>query len=223
MSQRLGEYYNRYNKNQQYDTYNKYDMEVNKYNTNINTNDIPLSIKNEPEIDYIKQIEYVTISSRDRDMSVYPSPNHYCIKLPHDLKNIYSVEIINGVIPDQNNVKQEPYLLLKIDELMYENMISVDKNMSDAFAILHMSPPISSGYFINVDKKTFEHTVLRFETPKASLSKLTVTLTDCDGVPFDFGAEPDPNVPAKSLQNTFIFRIVTYKKNHNILKQRNVY
>jgi len=222
MSQRLGEYYNRYNTNTQYESFNKYDMETNKYNSQTNSN-VPLSIKNEPDIDYIKQIEYITVSSRDRDMNTYPSPNHYSIKLPHDLKNIYSIEIINGVIPDQNDVKQEPYLLLKIDELVYENMISVDKNMADAFAIIHMAPAITPGYFINVDKKTFEHTVLRFETPKATLSKLTITITDCDGVPFDFGTEPDPNVPAKSLQNTFIFRVVTYKKNTNILKHRNVY
>jgi hypothetical protein len=218
---RLGQFYDRYNGNTKYDSFNKYEMENNKYNNQIKKDVIPLSVSQEPDIEYTKRITYITVSSRDRDITNYPSPSHYSVKLPYELRNIHSIDLINGIIPDQNNVKLEPYLLLKIDELIYENLISNDTNISNAFAILNMSPPITSGYFINVDKKTFEHTVLRFETPKASLSKLTINVTDCNGNLFNFG--DDSGGPHKALQNTFIFRVVVLEKNTSALKQRNVF
>jgi hypothetical protein len=223
MSQRLGQQYDRYNGNTNYRAFNQYDMETRKYNTlnNNNNNQLGLSVKNESDIEYSKRIEYITVSSRDRDISNYPSPSHYSVKLPFELRNIYSIEILNGIIPDKNNVTREPYLLLKVEELNYHIMSSNDKNMTDSFAILHMAPPITPGYFLNVDKKTFEHTVLRFETPKANLSKLTISITDCDGNLFNFG--DDSGGPNKSLQNTFIFRVVVLEKNRNILQHRNVF
>ena len=163
MSQRLGQHYDRYNGNTNYKSFNQYDTENQNYNHQ-NHDDIPLSIKNETNIEYSKRIEYITVSSRDRNISNYPSPSHYCVFLPSELRNIHSIEVINGIIPDQNNVKQEPYLLLKIDELNYSVMSSNDPHITNSFAILHMTAPISPGFFINVDKKTFEHAVLNFIT-----------------------------------------------------------
>lgn len=219
MSNRLGQQYDRYNKSN-YVEFNDNQFDRNDLKKNFLNEKNPLSLIQEPSIEYSTRDEYIVISSADRDINNYPNPNHYTITLPSELKNIQSIEIINGVIPDKNNVLQEPYLLLKIDEL--ENvMISSNKAISDSFAILHLQPSFKSVYFLNVDKKTFEHVVLNYITPKASLSKLTVTITDANGTPFDFGN--DSGGPNKSLQNMFVLKAVVLVKNRNSLNHRNIY
>ena len=217
MSNRLGQQYNRYNGNTQYQAYISPPM---NYSNNIDKDIIPLSIINEPEIHYTKRIDYITISSKERDIINYPSPSQYVVNLPNEFRNVHSIEIINGVIPDQNNVRHEPYLLLNIQELV-DVITSTDPIMSNSFAILHLACPITPGYFINVDKKTFEHVVLTYKTPKASLSKLTISITDSDGNLFNFG--DDSSGPLKSLQNMFVLRIITLEKNRDSLNHRNVY
>lgn len=218
MSNRLGEHYNRFSYTK-YQEYNNHIHDKNNYIENF-TNKTPLSVTQEPSIQYTTRDEYLVISSVDRDMINYPNPNHYTTTLPYELKNIKSIEIINGVIPDKNNVLQEPYLLLKIDEL--ENvMVSPNKVISDSFAILHLASAVKSGYFLNVDKKTFEHVVLNYITPKAGLSKLTITITDYNGVPFDFGTD-DPT-PNKLLQNMFVLKVVILEKSREVMNHRNIY
>lgn len=220
MSNRLGQQYDRYN------TFKYTEFNTNQYDKNDLMNNFPkeqkpLSLMNEPNVEYTTRDEYVVISSVDRNRTNFPNPNQYTITLPSELKNIQSIEIINGVIPDKNNVLQEPYLLLKIDEL--ENtMISPNKPVSESFAILHLQSAVKAGYFLNVDKKTFEHVVLNYITPKASLSKLTITITDSSGIPFNFGSDSGPS-PDKSLQNMFVLKAVTLVKNRNSINQRNLY
>lgn len=212
--------YDRYNGNYNYESYNK-----NKYENNligdIDSKKIPLSISHEPNIKYSKRIDYIHISSKERDLSNYPDPSNYVVNLPREFKNIVMVEIVAGVIPDRNNVLQEPYLLLKIDELS-DIITSNDTVMSNSFAILHMARPTTAGYFIQVDKKTFEHVVLRYRTPKASLSKLTVSVTDLYGNLFNFGSDSS-SVPLKELQNMFVLRITTLEKDRDQLSQRNLF
>jgi hypothetical protein len=218
-SDRLGQKYNRYDGNTLYKSINDRDFDVNDYNSNLK-NVQQLSISNEPDIKYKIRDEYIVISSIDRDITNYPSPSKYTITLPYELRNINSIELVNGVIPDQNNVTQEPYLLLNIQEL--ENvMISTNKSASDSFAILHLAKPIASGYFINVDKKTFERVILNYVTPKASLSKLTISITDAYGNLFNFG--DDSGGPHKSLQNMFILKATIIEKSRDVIGQRNVY
>ncbi|WP_323680093.1 hypothetical protein, partial [Exiguobacterium indicum] len=60
-----------------------------------------------------------------------------------------------------------------------------------------------------------------FRTPKASLSRMTVTLADYSGQPFDFGAD-GPTEPLKEFQNTFVFKITTLEKKRT-LGHRNVF
>ena len=161
MSNRLGQHYNRYEKHS-YNEYNKHALDNLKISSG---NDTQLSLLNEKDITYMERTDYIVVSSKDRDINNYPSPSHYVVKLPSDFKNVHRIEVVNGVFPDKNNVTREPYLLLKIDEL--ENvMVSNNPQIANSFALLHMAAPIAPGYFINVDKKTFEHVVLNFKTPK---------------------------------------------------------
>jgi len=223
MSQRLGQHYQRYDRStvEEYNKFNLDNLNIDKdAPRNSDKNYKPLSVVNESDITYIKRTDYIVVTSNERDISVYPNPSKYVINLPCEFRNISCIEIVNGVIPDKNNVKNEPYLLLHIDELQ-DVMVSTNKPIADAFAILHMAPPISPGYFINVDKKTFEHAVLNFKTPKASLSKLTISITDYDGNLFNFG--DDSGGPHKEFQNMFVIKVETLEKNRDSLNLRNVF
>jgi len=221
MSKRLGEHYNRYsessfiesNQNQ----YNNQNYDV------VYTNDsnAQYSISQEPDLQYEEKIHYLSISSKDRDVTAYPNVNHYSVKFPNEFKNIHSIELIQGIIPDQNDVQNEPYLLLQVDEIQ-DVMVSNDKNISNSFAILQLASPTRSGTFIQIDRRIHEYTVKCYDTPKAYLSKMTITILDSSGVPFNFGTDT-PSPPNKAFQNTFIFKIVTLEKKRNALNHRNVY
>jgi len=219
--ERPGEHYNRYS------VPNYLESNLRNYDTNAYTNvygqnfNQPLSVQQEPKIEYEEIVNYLVISSKDRDTNIYPSVSRYSVNLDTTLKNITKAELIQSIIPDKNDVTDEPYLLLQIDELE-DVMISNDRNVSDSFAILQLCRPVTAGGFIMMDKKIHENTIKYFTTPKASLSKITVTITDAYGTPFDFGNDsPDP--PIKALQNTFVFKITTLQKKTNVLEQRNLF
>ena len=212
-----------YNRYQRHDVpgYNNSQFDQNSFENAYNANfNEQLSVSEEPNIVYEKVNNYLSISSRDRDTTDYPNPNQYTLILKDHFKNIYSIELLQAIIPAKNSVDAEPYLLLKIDELD-DVMLGNDRHISDAFAILQMAPPTTSGGFIQIDKRIHENTVKYFKVPKASLSRLSVRITDCDGIPFDFGA--DTTVPNKSLQNTFVFKIITLEKTRKTLNHRNLY
>lgn len=178
-----------------------------------------LSVSQEENIQYETKCNYLVITSKDRDLVNYPKSNSYVINLDTEYKNISSVALVQAIIPDKNNVTNEPYLLLKINEL--ENVMeSNDRNISDAFAIIQLTPPTSAGTFIQNDSRIHESTVLHYKTHKASLSKVTITITDSDGVPFEFGGDGTTN---KANQNMFVFKIVTVEKSRKVLQNRNVY
>ena len=175
----------------------------------------------EPGIVYNSVVNYVTVMSKTRDLVYFPTPGRYTIELPSTLKNITSVELIQAIIPDKNNITSEPYLLLQIEEFNdNNNMISTDRNLSNAFAILQLAPPNTTGGFIYMDKKIHENTIKYYKEPKASLSKMTISITDSDGNVFNFG--DDSAGPLKSLQNLFVFRIVTTEKQRDTVNRRNV-
>jgi hypothetical protein len=221
MSNRLGEHYNRYSdnlfieSNQNQLNNQNYDL---VYNNESNTQ---YSISQEPDLQYEKKVHYLTISSKDRNVTAYPNVNQYSIKFPNEFKNIHSIELIQAIIPDQNDVQDEPYLLLQIDEIQ-DVMVSNDKNIANAFAILQLAAPTRAGTFIQIDRRIHEYTVKYYDTPKAYLSKMSITILDSTGAPFDFGTDT-PSPPNKSFQNTFIFKIVTLEKQRRVLNHRNVY
>jgi hypothetical protein len=218
---RLGAHYTRYSGNP-FAEWNTTEFEHQSY-TNAHSADAnnKLSIAQEPDILYEKQVHYLAISSKDRDVVAYPDVNHYVIHLPREFKNIHSIELVQAIIPDQQSVTDEPYLLLKIAEIE-DVMASNDRGISDAFAILQLAPPTTTGGFIQIDKRIHENVVKFFHTPKSSLSKMTITITDESSIPFDFGAD-GPNPPMKNLQNTFVFKITCLEKKRDQIQHRNVF
>lgn len=178
------------------------------------------SISVEPTIEYEEKVYYLTVSSKDRNISFDPLVNNYIVHFPNEFKNIYSIELIQAIIPAKNNVESEPYLLLQIEEIK-DVMISSDSNISNSFAMLLLAPPTTPGGFIQIDNRIHENTVFNFTTPKASLSKMSISIKDSNGNLFDFGV--NSNTFNKNMQNTFIFKIIIGQKKRAQLDQRNVY
>jgi hypothetical protein len=211
--------YDRYNPNVLRE-FNDLNFGRNNYQSVFNDNNTALSVSQEPNIDYSKVEYYLTIRSSDRDVLVYPSSSNFSIELPKEYKNVYSVELIQAIIPDKNNITSEPYLLLSIDELDTV-MDSIDKSVSDSFAMLLLTnPPLVSGSFISIDTRIHENTVLYYKTPKSKLSKMTIKILNTDGDVFEFGGS---GTKTKSYQSTFVFKIVQMEKNTNMLNRRNVF
>jgi hypothetical protein len=223
MSNRLGDHYNRYSQSQ-YSEYNTKQYDQNNFNNVYNpTYNVKHSLTQEPDIEYEEFVHYLSISSRDRNRSVYPNVNNYSITFPVEFRNISSVELIQAIIPATNDADKEPYLLLDIDEIP-DVMISNDKYISDSFAMLQPTIPTTTGGFMQIDKRIHENTVKIFKTPKANLSKMTISIKDCVGNNFDFGSDTSlPTSVNKALQNTFIFKIVTLEKRRSELNNRGVF
>lgn len=218
MNNRLGEHYNRYNPTTPSEV-NVNAFRNNNYN-NVFQNGTGLSVSQEPDITYTKREYYLVVSSKDRDPSIYPNPNSFRINLPKVYRNIHSVELIQAIIPDKNSVLSEPYLVLTVNELE-DIMESNDPNISDAFAILMLAPPNATGGFISVDNRIHENTVLKFVTPKANLSTMTIKLTDFSGELFDF--TNTSGVIDKQYENTFIFKITQLEKSTGELGVRGTF
>lgn len=188
----------------------------NVFNSNFNSQ---LSVSQEPNIEYYKRDYYLSVGSKDRNVETYPSSSQFSIRLPKEYKNIHSVELIQAIIPHKNNVTHEPYLVLSIDELK-DTIESKDSNIADSFAILMLNTPVENGKFISIDNRIHENTVLKFNTPKASLSKMTVKITDFDGDIFSFGGEGTLD---KEHQVLFVFKITQIEKSRESLNNRKVF
>lgn len=219
----LSDHYRRYEENP-WNPYNQNSSTSNAYpEAHHKENNQQQSLELEPSMEYEFTEIYVVVRSEDRDLSNYPQPQTYRIDLETSIKNIHSIELIEGYIPDQNNVTQEPYLLLDIPELRDQPMECVSKHISNSFAILQMSPPVTSGYFIWFDKRTHENTIKYYKNTKARLNHLTINIRNHQGELFNFGDDTLSTPPNKSLQNMFVFKIITKEKNHNALNYRTVH
>jgi hypothetical protein len=217
--ERLGEYYNRYERINT-DEYNKNQYTSNDFKTVFSNNfNQQLSISQEPDVKYELRENYLIVSSTDRDVNTYSSSSNFVIQLEKEYKNIVSVELIQAIVPDKNNVTAEPYLLLKIKE--FENtMDSNNKQVYDSFAILQVCTPTITNSFLQIDKRIFENVTLNYRTPRANLSKLTIQITDAEGNIFDFGGS---GTTTKANQCLFVFKIVTSDSNRSLINNRNVY
>lgn len=184
-------------------------------------NDAQLSVNQEPNIEYEDTIHYVSVESKSRDLNAYPQPEEYRIVFGSSFRNVKSIELIGATLPDQNSVTQEPYLILKINEIT--NYESSDINIDNAFSILQLKPPVVSGEFLNIDTYICSGSPKIFKTPLARLDRMTISIRNYDNNLFSFGDDTAGSPPNKQYQNMFLFKIITQDKKRNILEHRNVY
>lgn len=163
--------------------------------------------------------DYVTINSSDRNREKWPSTSNFSIKLIDDepgqpngvvgkrYRNIQSVKLLSAVVPNTNNVLDEPYLLLQIDEIkgMYD---AASRPARNSFTKLHFMP--SPGNFLRLDKGVGDPlTRVYWPTPKATIDRFTMSVRTYDGEVFDFGTD-DGDEPDPLLQTTFTLEIKGY-------------
>jgi hypothetical protein len=166
-----------------------------------------LSIQQESTISYQERVVYLHVSSADRDPVKFPSPSQYIIDFDREFKNIKRIELIQAHVPSTNGVDNEPYLILKIDEID-RTIYSKNALIDDSFAILQMTAPLNG--YIQIKKDIHEKVVKDYITPLATLSKFSMSIYKQDGTLFNFGSDTNPvNL---TLQNMFIFKITTIEK-----------
>lgn len=181
----------------------------------------PLSVIQEPDIQYEDKIHYLAVESKARNLNAYPNPESYRVTFGDSYRNVKSIELIGATVPDKNNILSEPYLVLKIDE--FDNIESSDSNTDNAFTILQLNTPNTTGGFINLDMYLCAGTVKIFDTPLARLNTMTISFRDYNNNLFSFGDDTAGSPPNKALQNMLIFKITTMEVKRDKLQHRNVF
>lgn len=173
-----------------------------------------------PEEKYEYREHYLMVDSRDRDRTIFPNPNNYTIQFDNGFdgnvqekfKNIVSVQIIDGHVPDAVT-GLVPYLTLDIPEL-HSTYAGTNNHLSNTFAILN---PESKGTPY-ARFKLVTPGINKYRTPIASLNKLTFQFKDHNGSLYDFGTDAPPStIPIDSINNSLIFKIITRERDFKLL------
>lgn len=202
----------------------------NNYPSSYNPSEnIQLSVKNEPNISYNEYEYYINISSSNRDSTNYPLHYDYRINFDHPYKNIKKIELISAILPNQpastsgGDILNESHLIVDIDEL---NFIEFPNNIGSSalkgFSILPLKPPTrTTGGFINPELGCIYHKSKIYKYPLASLDHMTIKIRDYQGNLYDFGQTNGST--NKEYQNHFVFKITVEEVSRKVLNHRNVY
>jgi hypothetical protein len=159
--------------------------------------------------------EYITIHSKDRDTSVYPSPSKYKIDLAEQtgqhILNVKTISLYSAIIPDVNGASDEPYLLLQVDEIEGP-YTSTNTTSQRACALLQMDHSYGTK-FINVKLDTCKD--LASKVIQKNLKNLSISFRDQTGAIFDFGSDTAGSPVNYDIQNTLVFKIERYNSMRN--------
>jgi len=164
---------------------------------------------------------YISIDSRDRNRAVWPSSSQYEVKLdappnytgaqiPRSFRNIISVELVNSIFPNKNNVLNEMYLFLNIPEI--DGVLETTDSGRRYFA--KIIPGSIVGEYIHSYQDPIEHAIKIFPFRGARLDKLTIEFRNSRGELFSFGADTSvgsANNPL--LQTSLTFKITVEESN----------
>ena len=152
---------------------------------------------------YAKNLQ---ITSKDRNFTSFPTTSNFRICF-EKIRNVVEIELVSAILPNQNDILDEPYLIIEIDELP-SNIEFSCRDINKAFAMLPLKKPNKdTGGFIVPELGQNYKTTMKFKTPLASIDQFTISIKDMDGALFDFGTDTAPGT--KSLQTTFMFKITT--------------
>lgn len=190
----------------------RYDPKVLDNMTYRNNISDPGSWQTDPEIMYELERRFYHVSSISRDRNLYPDAASFRISFPEPVREILSIELAGGVLPNAGNISSDGYLLLDIPELNHVH--SSDGNRYFAILGLQHHP---SNMFYNLDKSNLSGMPVTFKPVKARLDSLTVNLRHPDGSLVAFGAE-DPTQPFNfAVQTSLLFDVrIRAKRRQNI-------
>jgi len=186
-------------------------------------NNQPLSILQERNIEYEERTEILVVNSKDRNIVTFPNPSNYIIDIMgtsgRNYKNIKSVRLVSASIPDKNNIGQQPYLVLQVDEFN-TSMDGTNSILSNGSVLIQLDKALVPSYFYNIKTDLSKVIIHEFTPPISKLSQLHIKIKDTDGNLISFGT--DSGTPDKLLQHTLVFEIVTLLKKQNT-QTRNVF
>jgi hypothetical protein len=158
---------------------------------------------------------YINVDSRDRDRTAWSSSNRFEVQfnpnsgyngaqIVSNYKNIISIELVNVIYPNTNNVLNQQYLYLNIPEIT--GMIDTTSGGRRYFAKL--IPSNMSGQFV-YNNDLVERTKRMYPFADSRLHKLTLEFRKPNGDLFDFGTDTlPPNEVNPLLQTSVMFKIV---------------
>lgn len=163
---------------------------------------------------------FLSIDSSDRDRSKYPNPFKYTIYMVgssdqqnvtgHRYKNIHSIELISAILPNVEEITDELYIILQIDELRDVGFNSSNQNLQQAYAKLVMHKHLNDNFLLLDADNSRPLKRIYYPSLKGSLDKLTITLKKPNGDIINLGPDSDPDQPPiKDIQNSFTFRIIS--------------
>ena len=156
-------------------------------------------------------IQYIAIDSRDRNLTTSPKPNNYVFRLPFPLKNVQSIYLIKTIIPNVNNVTNEPYLVLEIPEINHQQFMSASNGtLQNATSVL--VPCIyqsSSSAFLACHSKINDEIIYYPTTKNVRLDRITVRFKKSNGDYFDFGTDSNPASPNSAIQHFILLKVET--------------
>lgn len=138
------------------------------------------------------RLEHLTIHSKDRNKDVFPNSNNFKIKLSDTcgpLKDIKSIKLVGGCLPDSQSMMSQPYLCLWIDELTRgEHIISTDSVMQKTYAILQPDRAIEQGSYFQLKADWFDFSHVKLN---GDVNQLTISIRAADGSLYAFDNNAD--------------------------------
>lgn len=149
---------------------------------------------------------FLIVHSKDRDISLYPSPSRYRIDVADTVGSSFrcsrKVSLHSAIMPNCNSVLAQPYLLLNIDELSGTAFSSTNSASQKAMALM-MLDKVYDAKFFNARTDVCRELTQNVSQP---LKTLSITIMDQYGEPFDFGQDTG-NAVDDSIQHTLVFKL----------------
>ena len=159
----------------------------------------------DPKVNFEVQRNFFLVSSAMRDKTLYPDPASFKITLPTVYRDIVSMELYGGVLPNLNGIALDAYLLLDMGSEL-NHILGADNNQW--FAILGLNRHTNS-LFMNLDKTNTDDVPIVFKPPKDKLTHFELKLKHPDGSAVSFGTESSGTPSNMDIQVTYLFEIKT--------------
>lgn len=187
-----------------YEECRNYDPRMMEHMTYRNSITEPVPQFDPPELQYEYERKFFFVSSSMRDRNQYPDPANFKIQFPEPFRDVVSIELSAGTLPNAGNISGDAYLLLDIPEL--NHISTADGNKYFGILGLQYHP---NREFFNLDKANTNDMPILFKPVKSKLDSITVIMRHPDGSMVSFGNE-DPDDPANfALQMQMTFEIRT--------------
>ena len=165
----------------------------------------------DPSSPFALRETYITIDSRDRDTTVWPSASYFQVRMEPDsgfagatlnrnYKNIKSIELVSAVYPNTNNVLKEMYLYLIIPEI---DGVYDATNRAGLNAFAKLIPHHTVGDYVYTYNDYIERQKKIYNVRGQRLDRLTLQFAKYDGTTFDFNAD------GKTIATSVTLKIVT--------------